>query len=87
MWEILHSAGIGPATQRSGPTWRQFPTAQAHGIFAADSLYPDTISLESLYAPIFIDHGPRRVHLAGVTALPTTQWTTQQARNSTMTLG
>ncbi len=24
MWEILHSAGIDPAPQRSGPGWRQF---------------------------------------------------------------
>ncbi|GAA1282423.1 MULTISPECIES: hypothetical protein [Streptomyces] len=24
VWEILHSAGVDPAPQRSGPTWRQF---------------------------------------------------------------
>ncbi|MGW6405381.1 IS3 family transposase [Streptomyces sp. NPDC055134] len=23
VWEILHAAGIVPATQRSGPTWQQ----------------------------------------------------------------
>lgn len=23
VWEILHAAGIDPATQRSGPTWQQ----------------------------------------------------------------
>jgi hypothetical protein len=36
VWEILHAAGIDPAPQRSGPTWRQFLTVQAHGIIATD---------------------------------------------------
>ncbi|MFF3878687.1 helix-turn-helix domain-containing protein, partial [Streptomyces sp. NPDC001978] len=87
VWEILHAAGIDPAPQRSGPTWREFLTAQAHGILAAGFLHIDTISLKRLYAPVFIEHGTRRVHLAGVTAHPTVRWTVQQARNLTMTLG
>ncbi|WP_328541974.1 integrase core domain-containing protein [Streptomyces sp. NBC_00117] len=87
VWEILHSAGVDPAPQRSGPTWRQFLTAQAHGIIAADFLHLDTVALKRLYALIFIEHGTRRLHLAGVTAHPTAQWTTQQARNLAMTLG
>ncbi|MEU1599602.1 integrase, partial [Streptomyces sp. NPDC005708] len=36
VWEILHAAGIDPAPRRSGPTWREFLTAQAEGIIAAD---------------------------------------------------
>jgi transposase InsO family protein len=87
VWEVLHAAGIDPAPQRSGPSWRQFLTAQAHGIIAADFLHLDTVSLKRLYALIFIEHGTRRVHLAGVTAHPTARWTTQQARNLAMTLG
>jgi transposase InsO family protein len=87
VWEILHAAGINPAPQRSGPTWRQFLTAQAHGIIAADFLHLDTVSLKRLYALIFIEHGTRRLHLAGVTAHPTCAWTVQQARNLAMTLG
>ncbi|MCW7945020.1 integrase [Streptomyces hygroscopicus] len=87
VWEIQHTAGIDPAPQRSGPTWSQFLTAQAHGIIAADFLHLDTVPLKRLYALVFIEHGTRRVHLAGVTAHPTAQWTTQQARNPAMTLG
>jgi transposase len=87
VWQILHAAGIDPAPQRSGPTWRQFLTAQAHGIIAADFLHLETISLKRLYALVFIEHGTRRLHLAGVTTHPTAQWTVQQARNLAMTSG
>jgi hypothetical protein len=36
VWQILHDAGIGPAPRRPGPAWKQFLTAQARGIIAAD---------------------------------------------------
>jgi putative transposase len=81
VWEILHSAGIDPAPRRSGPTWKQFLTAQAHGILAIDFVHVDTIGLKRLYALILIEHGTRRAHLAGVTAHPTGERTTQTARN------
>jgi transposase len=34
VWDILHTAGIDPAPRRSGPTWRQFLTNQAHALIA-----------------------------------------------------
>ena len=87
VWEILHAAGIDPAPRRAGPTWRQFLAAQAHAIIACDFLVVDTALLKRLYVLVFIEHGTRRLHLAGVTAHPTGAWTVQQARNLAMDLG
>ena len=36
---------------------------------------------------VFIEHGTRRMHLGGITANPTGEWTVQQARNLALTLG
>ena len=87
VWQILHDAGINPAPRRAGPTWKQFLTAQARGILAADFVHVDTVLLRRLYALVVIEHGTRRVHLAGITANPDGGWTTQAARNFLMDLG
>jgi putative transposase len=70
VWQILHDAGIGPAPRRTGPTWKQFLTAQAAGILAADFVHVDTVLLRRIYALIIIEHGTRRAHLGGITAHP-----------------
>ena len=87
VWQILHDAGIDPAPRRTGPTWKQFLSAQARGIIAADFVHVDTVLLRRLYALIVIEHGTRRTHLAGITASPDGAWTTQAARNLLMDLG
>ena len=70
VWQILHEAGIGPAPRRTGPTWKQFLTAQARGIIAVDFVHVDTVLLRRVYALVVIEHGTRRAHLAGITAQP-----------------
>jgi putative transposase len=87
VWTVLNAAGIDPAPLRSGPTWRQFLAAQAHTILAVDFVHVDTVFLRRLYVLVVIEHGRRRVHLAGISAHPTGAWVTQQARNLLMDLG
>ena len=87
VWKILKNAGLEPAPRRSGPTWRQFLSAQAHAILAVDFAHVDTVFLRRLYVLVVVEHDRRRVHIAGITAHPTGAWVTQQARNLFMDLG
>jgi putative transposase len=87
VWQILTDAGIDPSPRRSGQTWRAFLEAQAKTILATDFFHVDTVFLCRLYVLFFIEHGTRRVHLAGVTARPTGEWVAQQGRNLLMDLG
>jgi len=86
VWQILKDAGIDPAPRRAGQTWRAFLAGQATTILAADFFHVDTVFLRRLYVLFFIEHGTRRVHLAGITARPTGAWVTQQARNLLMNI-
>jgi putative transposase len=70
-----------PAPRRGGPSWAEFLRAQAEGIVACDFFTVETMWLRTLYVLFFIEHGSRRVRLAGVTAHPDGIWMRQQARN------
>jgi transposase InsO family protein len=77
---ILRRSGFGPAPRR-GPSWSEFLRVQAHGMVACDFFTVETAWLRTLYVLFFVEHGSRRVHLAGVTANPDGAWMRQQARN------
>jgi putative transposase len=86
VWRILKEAGIDPAPTRSGQTWRAFLETQAKTVMAVDFFRVDTVLLRRLHVLFFTGHGTRRMHLAGITAHPTGEWVTQQARNLLMNL-
>ena len=86
VWQILKDAGIDPAPRRSGQSWRAFLDAQAETILSTDFFHVDTVFLRRVYVLFFIEHGTRRVRLAGITANPTGEWVTQQVRNLLMNL-
>src|SRR5216683_6351086 len=83
---VLHRDGLGPAPRRSGPTWAQFLRSQAAGVLACDFFTVETVGLARMYVLFFIELERRLVWLGGVTAHPTGEWVTQQARNLTMAL-
>jgi hypothetical protein len=94
IWTILKAAGLDPAPRLSGPTWRQFLTAQAHAILAVDFAHVDTVFLRRLYVLVVIEHGTRRVRLGGITPTPpgpgspsspaTCSWTSPTSRRSSV---
>ncbi|MGW9028370.1 integrase [Streptomyces sp. NPDC055722] len=81
VWEILKQADIDAAPQRARRSWAKFLTAQAQAILAVDVSHVDTVLLRRLFVLFFVEHGSRRVHIAGVTCNVTAEWATQQARN------
>lgn len=84
VWKILRNAGREPIPNRTGPTWSEFITSQAHAMLATDFFCVDTVALRRFYVLFFIEIDTRRVHLAGITTNPTGAWTSQAARNLTM---
>ncbi|MEU1784901.1 helix-turn-helix domain-containing protein [Streptomyces sparsogenes] len=71
IWEILTAAGIDPAATPEPSDMARFPDPQAPAIIACDFVHIDLIVLRRVYALVFLEHGTRRLHIAGVTACPT----------------
>jgi putative transposase len=84
--KLMRAAGLGPAGQRAGLSWREFIRSQAATMIACDFFTVDTIRAKRLYVLFFIELGSRRVHLAGCSEAPNAVWVAQQARNLVWTL-
>jgi transposase InsO family protein len=82
--KVLRAAGLDPAPRRDGPTWSEFPRAQAFGIVACDFFSVETVLLRTLYVLFFIEVGSRKLHITSSTRHPTGRFVTQQARNLSM---
>jgi putative transposase len=85
---VLLRHGIPPAPERSwnGSSWRTFLNHYKAQFLACDFLTVETLTLQTLCVLFFIEHGTRRVYLAGCTAHPDAAWVTQQARQMTWEL-
>ena len=78
--------GHRPRTRAVRADLAAFLAGQAKTILATDFFHAGTVFLRRLYVLFFIEHGTRRMHVAGITAHPTGAWVTQQARNLLMNL-
>jgi len=86
VWRILTVAGLEPAPRRTGPSWREFLTAQADGILAWDLFCLETVALTRLYGFFVAEHASRRVLILGVPGAPDGEWLAQLARTLLMDL-
>ena len=83
---VLARAGIRPAPERAGSSWRSFLRQHRHTIVACDLFTVETVWLRRLYVLFFVSIGTRRVEYVACTSKPDTPWVTQQARNLLMSV-
>ena len=64
---VLERHGIPPAPERGrqGSSWRVFLNHYKDQFLACDFFTVETLTLPTLYVLFFLEHGTRRVHLAG----------------------
>ena len=84
---ILRRYGIAPAPKRSQKTtWKDFITSHMAVLAGTDFFTVEVLTwrgLATYYVLFFIHLETRRIHFAGLTRHPTSQWMLQMARNAT----
>ncbi len=83
---VLIGAGVPPAPERAGLSWRAFLRQQAASALACDFLTVETAFLQRVYVLFFISLATRRIEYVACSANPDGRWTAQQARNLMMQL-
>jgi hypothetical protein len=84
---VLAEAGVPPAPDRAGLSWRAFLRQQAASTLACDFLPVETAFLQRIDVLFFVSLATRRVEYVACTSNPDGAWTAQQARNVMMNLG
>jgi putative transposase len=84
---VLLEAGMPPAPDRAGLSWRAFLRQQAATTLACDFLTVETAFLQRIYVLFFVSLATRRIEYVACTANPDGAWTAQQARNLMIQLG
>ena len=84
---VLVEAGVPPAPDRGGMSWRAFLRQQAATTLACDFLTVETAFLQRVYVLFFISLATRRIEYVACSSNPDGDWTAQQARNLLMQLG
>ena len=83
--KVLKEHGIKPSPERP-MSWATFVRSHAHLIAAADFFTTEVWTANGLvrhFTLFVIDIATRRVHIAGTTTNPTSEWMEQVARNLT----
>jgi putative transposase len=78
---VLLEAGVPPAPDRGGLSWRVFLRQQAATTLACDFLTVETAFLQRIYVLFFISLATRRIEYVACMSNPDDAWTAQQARN------
>ena len=84
---VLVEAGVPPAPDRSGMSWRAFLRQQAATTLACDFLTVETAFLQRVYVLFFISLATRRIEYVACSSNPDGDRTAQQARTPMMQLG
>ncbi len=74
VWQILKSAGVDPATERTSTTWSTFFRSQADALLSCDFFETLTLTGAHLYVLAVIEHTTRRIRFLGATSHPTASW-------------